>query len=67
MTLPRFAQLLSIQWFHRIEECPSIPHAIKLLLHIEKCVISKKAINMHSGGSMEQYFYVWEPHHDPSS
>ena len=37
------------------------PHAIKLL-HIEKCVISNKAINMHSRGLMEQFFGVLEPH-----
>ena len=38
------------------------PHAIKLLHHTEKYSISNKAINMHSGGATEQYFYVWEPH-----
>ena len=39
-----------------------VPYAIKLLHHIEKCVISNKAINMHSRGPTKQYFYVWEPH-----
>ena len=36
-----------------------VPHANKLL---QKCAISNKAINMHSGGPAEQHFYVWEPH-----
>ena len=38
------------------------PHAIILLHHTEKYSISNKAINMHSRGPTEQYFYVWEPH-----
>ena len=38
------------------------PHAIKLLHHTEKYSISNKAINMHSRGPTEQYFYIWEPH-----
>ena len=38
------------------------PHAIKLLHNIEKCVISNKAINMHSGGLTEQFFCILEPH-----
>ena len=36
-----------------------VPPANKLL---QKCVIFNKAINLHSRGSTEQYFYVWEPH-----
>ena len=35
----------------------------KLLHHTEKYSISNKAINMHSRGPTEQYFYVWEPYH----
>ena len=31
------------------------------LMH-QKCVIFNKAINLHSRGPTEQYFYVWEPH-----
>ena len=29
-------------------------------LMLQKCVIFNKAINMHSRGPTEQYFYVWE-------
>ena len=61
--LPRFAQSLSIQWFHQIGKLCSYPHANKLL---QKCVIVNEAINLHSRGPTEQYFYVWESHHDPS-
>ena len=32
------------------------PHATKLLHHIEKCVISNKAINIHYRGPTEQHF-----------
>ena len=35
------------------------PHANKLL---QKMCDSIKAINMHSRGPTEQYFYTWEPH-----
>ena len=42
----------------------SYPHANKLL---QKCVIFNEAINMHSRGPVEQHFYIWEPHRDPSS
>ena len=38
------------------------PHANKLLHHIEKCVISNKAINMHSRGPTEQSFAFWSLH-----
>ena len=38
------------------------PHAIKLLHHTEKCVISNKAINIHSRGPKEQFSCVLEPH-----
>ena len=39
-------------------------HAIKLL---QKFAISNEAINMHSRGPVEQHFFVWQPHRDPSS
>ena len=39
------------------------PHANELLHHIEKCVISNNAINMHSRWPTEQHFCALEPHH----
>ena len=42
-----------------MEKCPGTP---MLSNHIEKCVISNKAINMHSRWPTEQYFSALEPH-----
>ena len=43
---------------HHIENCPSTTMLSNYSIILKKCVISNKAINMHSRGSMEQYFYV---------
>ena len=44
-------------WYPQIGKVCWYPHANKLL---QKCVIFNKAINLHSRGPTEQYFYVWE-------
>ena len=47
-------------WYPQIGKLCWYPPANKLL---QKCVIfNNKAINSHSRGPTEQYFYVWEPH-----
>ena len=46
-------------WYPQIGKLCWYPHSNKLL---QKCMIFNKAINLHSRGPMEQYFYVWEPH-----
>ena len=43
----------------KVEKMRWYPHANKLL---QKCVIFNKAMNLHSRGPTEQYFYVWESH-----
>ena len=43
----------------RSENCAGTRNSNELL---QKFVIFNKAINLHSRGPTEQYFYVWEPH-----
>ena len=50
MMLPRFAQLLSIQWFHQIGKCAGTP------------MLSNCSTNMHSRGPTEQHLCALEPH-----
>ena len=50
LTLPRFAQSLSIQWFHQIGKCAGTP------------MLSNCSKNMHSRGPTEQHLCALEPH-----
>ena len=54
-----YPQIGKLCWYPPIGKLCWYPHANKLL---QKYVIFNKAINLHSRGPTEQYFYVWEPH-----
>ena len=54
-----YRQIRKLCWYPQIGKLCWYPHANKLL---QKCVISNEAINLHSRGPTEQYFYVWDPH-----